>query len=83
MKVFVLPLSRLQGLQKTNPNQRGAANRRARTGHPATAIETAAIRTAERQKGPDRDDPALPEIWRARRDSNARPLPSEGSTLSS
>ena len=28
-------------------------------------------------------EPSFIDVWRARRDSNARPLPSEGSTLSS
>ncbi len=38
---------------------------------------------AEKKKGPDHDGLTLSDDWRARRDSNARPLPSEGSTLSS
>ncbi|CAB1370031.1 protein of unknown function [Denitratisoma oestradiolicum] len=37
----------------------------------------------EKKKGTSVEVPSSMPDWRARRDSNARPLPSEGSTLSS
>ncbi len=60
------------------------ASKRARTEDARREWESIGLELARGKKETGRSARIDPfDVWRARRDSNARPLPSEGSTLSS